>query len=718
MVAEVQRGYSNVVQFSNPSGGSSSEYQGVGFQIEDIANQSLTPVIAVRNVGTATATVTAKVPYTRTDGTKGSITLPIEQLSGGEMRLLKVQRIIQRVQQENIKVASLEITYDTAPGSVIVAAHSVSDDHNQVFRVPLWDPLGQRSPTGGYPWHIEGTSATETYIKNIADYEEDYVAFLVWENGGIYMIGLKPLVAHETVQIDVKKLRDEQIPDERGRTIPLYISSGQLQWTLRRKDNLPDNDERANLALIGRSEQVDLTKKIVNSYACQNCCAGNFVSGYATPYPGDAEFGQNVQYAAYEVGQTCYGFPYSMQIPSPTWSSSSQNIAVINTNGLATTVGVGQTNITARWNTTRFRENQACPPGQVLWENGAEPDQCNNKETKETKGETPSNLAACGTCVAFGATVYGVSPLTVRPKIRILRDGTDITNIPQNVVVGQQIKLSATVVGGASSNIQWTIPETRIADYKLTCSTSTRCESGQVTPLTNLNNQDVDFYWVDGANGRQVTVTINVGGQQYSKSATFDVSKPTVNLSRTLGQVGVRLESNNYWYLRFGSDIFSGIDFVASGFSGPPGNKAFVQTTNPLRRVQLKTGNWCRWGAEGLDSRFPYILGSNTAEDSPGSLLNDGDLRATASDAFKMYYMYKPTGVSGLTIWVPLKVINWNWSGEALPINATDWRLNTSPNDRDATQAVDTIEFPQWTRIIVAGELQWMPEGSGYQCPN
>lgn len=138
MVAETQRGYSNVVQFSNPNGGSSSEYQGVGFQIEDIANQSLTPVIAVRNVGTATATVTAKIPYARADGTKDSIALPTEQLSGGEMRLLKVQRIIQRVRQENIKVASLEITYDTAPGSVIAAAHSVSDDHNQVFRVPMW----------------------------------------------------------------------------------------------------------------------------------------------------------------------------------------------------------------------------------------------------------------------------------------------------------------------------------------------------------------------------------------------------------------------------------------------------------------------------------------------------------------------------------------------------------------------------------------------------
>jgi hypothetical protein len=70
------------------------------------------------------------------------------------MRLLKVQRIIQRVQQENIKVASLEIVYDTAPGSVIAAAHSISDDHNQVFRVPL----GIRSVNAVRRVVIRGTS--------------------------------------------------------------------------------------------------------------------------------------------------------------------------------------------------------------------------------------------------------------------------------------------------------------------------------------------------------------------------------------------------------------------------------------------------------------------------------------------------------------------------------------------------------------------------------
>jgi hypothetical protein len=91
----------------------------------------------------------------------------------------------------------------------------------------------------------------------------------------------------EISHLDVKRLGDEQIPDEQGRTIPLHISSGQLQWTLRRKDNLPDDDTRANLSLIGRSEQVDLTKGVSNNYACQNCCesttTGFIRFGFNTP---------------------------------------------------------------------------------------------------------------------------------------------------------------------------------------------------------------------------------------------------------------------------------------------------------------------------------------------------------------------------------------------------------------------------------------------------
>ena len=424
LVADPTRGFSNVVQFSNPAGGASSEYQGVGFQIENINNQILTPVIVARNVGTSTATVSAKVPYTRTDGTKGTITLPTKQLAAGEIGALNVSSITQRVQQEQIKVASLEVTYNTAAGSVIVAAHTVSADKNLVFRVPMWDPLGQRSPTGGYPWRIENTSQTETYIKNITDQEQDYVAFLVWENNGMYMIGRKPIAGHETVHIDVKKIRDEQIPDERGRTVPTWISSGQLQWTLRRKDSLPDDDARANLALMGRSEQVDVTKKIVNNYACQNCCTGNFTNGYLEAANPTQTFdalevqGSRV-YFAVEESETCYGGVYSTTstdaVYNATWASSDSNVATVNSGGNVTGVNAGNVQISATWRAQNSIVNP-CPPGGgggPQFARDAEEKQCDTtnpdikqepsptKEMGDGKTDEPidaPNIAACGSC--------------------------------------------------------------------------------------------------------------------------------------------------------------------------------------------------------------------------------------------------------------------------------------------------------------------------------
>jgi hypothetical protein len=442
MLDDAAKGFSNIVQFSNPQGGKSSEYQGVGFQIEDIDELKFNPTIVARNVGNADSTVTIRVPYTRIDGTRGTIVLPPKQLSGGELAAINTQNIVTRVRQEQIKVASLEVEYSTAPGSVIVAAHSVSKDGSQVFRVPMWDPLGQRSPTGGYPWRIEGTSVTETYIKNISDLEQDYVAFLLWENGGIYMLGLKPIAARETIHIDVKRLRDEQIPDEQGRTIPPAVSSGQLQWTLRRKDNLPGDDVRANLSLIGRSEQVDITKGIINNYACQNCCAGSYSTGYVTPGDGTTEVNNNVQYQAYETGMTCYNEPYSFQI-TPTWSSSNQSVATISGSGLAAAQGVGETQIKAKWYVWRYFESYPCGPGGgFLSEGGEDAADCQTEvtgtktEVTGTKSvETTSNIAPCGTCVGTNSQISATSNLTVKArvqKIQYQEPGTsnyiDITN--------------------------------------------------------------------------------------------------------------------------------------------------------------------------------------------------------------------------------------------------------------------------------------------------
>jgi hypothetical protein len=326
--------------------------------------------------------------------------------------------------------------------------------------------LNQRSPTGGYPWRIEGTSVTETYIKNITDVEEDYVAFLLWENGGMYMIGRKSIAPHETVHINVKELRDQQIPDEKGRTIPQYISSGQLQWTLNRKDSLPDDDARANLSLMGRSEQVDLQNGIVNNYSCQNCCAGNHIGSRISPSSVEIEYGETAQFTAHETQETCYGFPYEYTVGA-NWTSSNSGMGTIS-GGSITPQSAGQSTIGASWYTQHYFAGEPCPPGGPFFTFGMMAVSCPNEHrggprASEAKSENVTTTLlspACGECEFQGFTAHpSTAELTVKPKLIEIVPDVDTKKItlikgnqnlfhfvtPKNSPTSQQVKLTATI---------------------------------------------------------------------------------------------------------------------------------------------------------------------------------------------------------------------------------------------------------------------------------
>jgi hypothetical protein len=374
----------------------------------------------------------------------------------------------------------------------------------------------------------------------------------VWENGGIYMIGLKPLAAHETVHIDVKKLRDEQIPDERGRTIPLTVASGQLQWTLRRKDTLPDNDERANLSLIGRSEQVDLTKKIVNNYACQNCCTGDFAGGHleaaiVSQTFMDLEVQSSRFYFAVEDQQTCYGYQYgaiiSGSVNNAIWNTSDINLATVNpgdgTGGNVTGVNAGRVQITANWHPRTSIVNP-CPPGGggggPLFTEEAEEKQCDikadtaeqdsqkkpeddKKEKKDEPANTP-NIAQCGTCVSrsFNYTAqvnFNINPKVTISPIQII--GKDLTKtvsvqvIPSNN--SSQITLNLRVLDGTG--------EARFSDTNTTTKTITSSQNVQIKGITESSAKD------------NIVLEAKLGNVFLPNPRNFSVAK--IKISRTIG---------------------------------------------------------------------------------------------------------------------------------------------------------------------------------------
>jgi len=107
-------------------------------------------------------------------------------------------------------------------------------------------------------------------------------------------------------------------------------------------------------------------------------------------------------------------------------------------------------------------------------------------------------------------------------KIEIKQGDNVITDTTHDEIVGKKISLTADV---SPKNItitkkQWTIPGTRIANF---VGNST---SGTVTSLTVLTNSAIDYYWVDGENGRDVEYAITVDGNELKGKATFNTIKP------------------------------------------------------------------------------------------------------------------------------------------------------------------------------------------------
>jgi hypothetical protein len=338
MAQDLSIGYSLAVQFSDPTAGKSTKLQGVGLRLGFAGGEALNQVAIVRNVGNSNTTVTGRVSYTDQSGTTNTVPIAALNLSASETVTVDLGRLLQQSGHYHPEaIGSLELEYSTAIGSVIASTLSVSGSGNQVFRVPMWDIYGLRSSTGGYPWRIDGNSSTMVYVKNSADNPQHYFMNIHFDGGGDYQIGTKTIEAGETVAFDLRKLRDEQVPDIHGQRIPSTVSSGQVHWT---KAGMEPG------VLIGRSEQVDTGLGISSNYACANCCDDSARNGRIVPNSATVDAGQTYDFVAMDDLQDCYGGSYSQEIFAASWSSSNENVATVSV-GQATAQVAGTTTITA-----------------------------------------------------------------------------------------------------------------------------------------------------------------------------------------------------------------------------------------------------------------------------------------------------------------------------------------------------------------------------------
>ena len=305
----------------------------------------------MRNTSDVNVDAIVRIKYTKENGNRGTVSVNNIKLRPFEVDQVNLQTLNGL---NNVKVAGIEIEYSGVPGGVVASAQSVSNNRNFVFRTLLWDPPNVKSAASVYTFTINNNSYTKGFIKNVSPKDEKYVSHLTWGTNGIYVIPMAILRKGETVEIDVKKLRDNQIPDEAGRLIPQNVSQGQIHWSLRRSEETLEAALANRVPLVGQAMQIDNIAGTSFSYFCYSCCElGAGTSPELLPSNTILQHPDVVQYSVYEDGLDCYSNTYvyrNVTSSAYNWSSTNTGVATVNGSGFVSSAGAGSTQIKMKIN--------------------------------------------------------------------------------------------------------------------------------------------------------------------------------------------------------------------------------------------------------------------------------------------------------------------------------------------------------------------------------
>jgi hypothetical protein len=306
-----------------------------------------------------------RVSITQVDNSTNTISLPAITLHRHDIRKIDLNGVINRDAAKQPAAIGLEFDYPGAPGSVIMAAESVSQDDNQVFRVPMIDGSAISSSTGEYPWTLDGASSAFVYLKNATDVPQQYNLQIDFD-GGIFSLGLKTIEPGQPVVFDLRALRDNQVPDANGRKIPANATGGHVHWSI---------DGNEQVGIIGRVEQVDFAKGISMTAACSECCPDSWYNFWIDPDTVVGFAGDSGQFAAMQQNITCYGEildPFQ-RFPG-NFTSTDPSVASCDSSGFATALSPGITNIGASWTVLFWDYDPTGYGGCTRYNESANPD--------------------------------------------------------------------------------------------------------------------------------------------------------------------------------------------------------------------------------------------------------------------------------------------------------------------------------------------------------
>lgn len=374
-------------------------------------------------------------------------------------------------------------------------------------------------------------------------------------------------------------------------------------------------------------------------------------------------------------------------------------------------------------------------------------------DTLTTPGITLSASATPPTAMQHFVASWGYSAQVMTTQVS--RNGTDITspNKPEvPVMVGELNQMGVTFSpvppDVAPPTYQWTIPGDKIKNFVETAgdpnATPPTFSTGKKVelPAADLQTQSPRFYWYNGTfagDSKDVQVTVTVDGETYTLKGKCKVHRPTMNHFTgtftdrvpTVGVTDYLIGGEHRTRLGLGDFLHDGITWDAE-VSTPDhgaGEIGFTQllteqtsyTRNDNSITTLSSGGkYALDGGLGAMYAGTVAIGNSDTKtrrisDTPENPLTDSYKHTSVDNSFKTYLMYKPKnpGPDNLSVWVPLGVLNWDWSGTATKITATNpktglpetrWEGSGTPSNGPGGTApapkigATTTTFPEWEK--------------------
>jgi hypothetical protein len=232
------------------------------------------PTMVLKNTS-ATALIAAARFLPAGGDSAAAVELPGVALDAGAAVMLDLAPLVRMAAgRPDLARVSVVVESTSGPGSLIGGLSAIRQS-GMVSDIPLRDSGTIRQSTGTYPWRLDEDYNTVVSITNVTGVPARFHVQVKFSDGEYTPRSLE-IAPHATAYFDLRHLRDNRVPDRKGRTLPPEVTSGQFHWSILSSGGQTKLNGRADISSVAAGRST--------SYSCPDCCPDSFGWAFLDPW--------------------------------------------------------------------------------------------------------------------------------------------------------------------------------------------------------------------------------------------------------------------------------------------------------------------------------------------------------------------------------------------------------------------------------------------------